>query len=100
MGAPQPLRDPVTHFVNRLAEKRFVRAFCEGRLAAETRCLIIRTTRDVGVTFFLRHLEKTADARWFTIYADCGSSDPEVIFRKFFEKVEERKLLRWHALSM
>jgi hypothetical protein len=52
------------------------------------------------VTFFLRHLEKTADAHWFTVYADCGSSDPEVIFRKFFDRLEDRRLLRWRALSV
>lgn len=100
MGTPPSLRDPATHFVNRDAEKRLVKDFCEGRLAAEKRCLIVRTSRDVGMTFFLRHLEQTADARWFTVYADCGSSDPEVIFRKFFDRLEDRKLLRWRALNI
>jgi hypothetical protein len=100
MSTPPPLRDPVADFVNRQTEKRAVKAFCEGRLAVEKRCLILRTTRDVGVTFFLRHLEQTADDRWFAVYADCGSSDPEVIFRKFFERLEDRKLLRWRALNV
>jgi hypothetical protein len=39
------------------------------------------------------------DSRWFTVYADCASSDPEIIFRKFFERLEDRKLLRWRALN-
>ena len=100
MPAPSPLRDPVVDFVNRYAEKRSVHDFCEGPLAAKKRCLIVRTTRDVGMTFFLRHLERTASEGWFAVYADCGSSDPEVIFRKFFERLEDRKLLRWRALSV
>jgi len=30
---------------------------------------------------------------------DCASNDPEAIFRKFFDKVEERRLARWNVLS-
>ncbi|HEX2076256.1 MAG TPA: hypothetical protein VHG08_01055 [Longimicrobium sp.] len=86
-------------FVNRNLEKQSVRDFCEGAAAARKRCLIVRTTRDVGMTFFLRYLERTASDGWFAVYADCGSSDPEVIFRKFFDRLEDRKLLRWRALN-
>ncbi|HEY0141038.1 MAG TPA: hypothetical protein VGF48_09085 [Thermoanaerobaculia bacterium] len=93
------LRDPIHDFVNRLAEKRSVGDFCEGRTGVGKRCLVLRTSRDVGLTFFLRHLEQTADRPWFAVYADCASSDPEIIFRRFFEKLEERKLLRWKALN-
>lgn len=99
MPAPSQLRDPVRDFVNRNLEKASVRDFCEGPAAARKRCLIVRTTRDVGMTFFLRHLERTASDGWFAVYADCGSSDPEVIFRKFFERLEDRKFLRWRALN-
>jgi hypothetical protein len=100
MGAPSPLRDPARDFLNRTAEKRAVRAFYHAPPGTSSRCMVVHATRDVGVTFFLQHLEKTADARWFTVYADCSSSDPEVIFRRFFERLDERTLLRWRALSL
>lgn len=99
MHTPSQLRDPVLDFVNRRLEKQSVRDFCEGAATARKRCLIVRTTRDVGMTFFLRHLERTASDGWFVVYADCSSSDPEVIFRRFFDQLEDRKLLRWRALN-
>ena len=97
---PRPVpRDPVRDFVNRFAEKQTVNTFCD-RAGGTARCLVLRTGRDVGLTFFLRHLEESAESPLFTVYADCASNDPEVIFRRFFEKLEERKLLRWRAQSL
>lgn len=100
MTTRAPLRDPVHHFVNRAAEKRCLRDFYEGRLNQAARCLLLRTNRDVGLTFFLQHIERTTAEPWLTVYADCGSSDPEIIFRRFFERLEERRVLRWHALNV
>ncbi|HEX3110096.1 MAG TPA: hypothetical protein VHU41_13460, partial [Thermoanaerobaculia bacterium] len=91
-------RDPVRDFVNRTIEKRTVDEFREGRLGGK-RCLILRAARDSGITFFLEHLDRTSDPRWFCVYSDCRSNDPEAIFRKFFDRVEERHLLRWKVLS-
>lgn len=92
------LRDPVKDFVDRTAEKRTIDEFREGRSGGQ-RCLVLRAARDSGVTFFLQHLERTSDPRWFCVYSDCRSNDPEAIFRKFFDRVDERHLLRWKALS-
>lgn len=92
-------RDPVTQFVDRLVEKRRVRAFYETG-SGNKRCLIIRAMRDIGITFFLRHIEETAGARYIAVYADCASSDPEILFRKFFERLEGHRWLRWRALSV
>jgi hypothetical protein len=91
-------RDPVNDFVDRTIEKRTIEEFRQGRFGGK-RCLVLRAARDSGVTFFLEHLERTSDPRWFCVYSDCRSNDPEAIFRKFFDRVEERHLLRWKALS-
>lgn len=92
-------RDCLTDFVDRTAEKAVVDDFCRGRLGETKRCLIFHGQRDVGTTFFLQHLEQGRKEEAFTVYADCRSSDPEVIFRAFFAQLEQRPLLRLFALS-
>lgn len=102
-GKPPPFRDPTLHFVNRNEEKRSIQDFFAERTGTSKRCLVLSTRRDVGVTFFLRHLEhetQRVNPKTFAVYVDCGSSDPEVIFRKFFDRLEDRKMLRWKALSI
>src|SRR5258706_15666753 len=93
------LRDPVADFVDRTSDKRTIKDFFDGAVGSGERCLVLRTTRDSGATFFLQHIERTVKPGWFSVYVDCRSNDPDAVFRKFFDKVEERKLLRWTALS-
>jgi len=93
------LRDCLNDFVDRIGEKKIVEEFCNGKLGRTKRCLIFHGRRDVGITFFLKHLEQRFKKNLFTVYADCKSSDPEIIFRSFFEQVEQRPLLHRHALS-
>lgn len=87
------------NFVNRRMEQKVVYDFCKGRFGVEKRCLIFRSKRDVGTTFFLEHLKQRLEGDWFTVYSDCKSSDPESIFNKFFAEVEQRPLLRWSTFS-
>lgn len=92
-------RDCLTDFVDRTTEKAIVDDFCLGKLGETKRCLIFHGRRDVGTTFFLQHIEQGRKEETFTVYADCRSSDPEVIFRAFFAQLELRPLLRWFSLS-
>lgn len=92
-------RDCLADFVDRTAEKEAVDDFCHGRLGDIKRCLIFHGQRDVGTTFFLQHIEQGYKDKTFTVYADCRSSDPEVIFRSFFAQLEQRPLLRRFSLS-
>jgi tetratricopeptide (TPR) repeat protein len=58
----------------------------------------VNTTRDVGLTFFLQHIERTIPPPWIGVFADCQTSDPEVLFRSFFAKIEQSPALRWQSL--
>lgn len=93
------LRDCLRDFVDRTQEKRIVEEFCDQRRGDTSRCLIFHGRRDVGLTFFLQHIEQVHQRDMFTVYADCHSSDPEIIFSTFFARLEQRPLLRWFSLS-
>jgi tetratricopeptide (TPR) repeat protein len=86
-------------FVNRKREKKLLYDFCTGRLGKEKRCLIFTSKRDIGTTCFLEHIRAKLPSKWFPVYADCKSSDPETIFSKFFAELDQHPFLRLFAYS-
>jgi len=79
---------------DRTREIETVTNFCSEKASKNSRCLILKTVRDSGLTTFLEYMAQNKDQSVVSVYVNCTGSDPEAIYKKFFSKIKSQRGLR------